>query len=167
MQVSGTFQSLPGPVIAANYNAPFAVYGPSLGRVISGGNANSTVQVNLVPPGTLYGERLNQLDLRVGKIVKVGRTRTAFNVDLYNALNVEPGHRGERDLQRRTDRDADSRVARAAIDPDGALREVQRAARFLNLKAVAGEDVKRKGRRDGRVVSRGRFCALRAETRRI
>ena len=48
VQVSGTFQSLPGPVIAANYNAPFAVYGPSLGRVISGGNANSTVQVNLV-----------------------------------------------------------------------------------------------------------------------
>ena len=76
--------------------------------MISGGNANSTVQVNLVPPGTLYGERLNQLDLRVGKIVKVGRTRTAFNVDLYNALNVEPGHRGERDIQRRTDRDADA-----------------------------------------------------------
>src|SRR4029077_4435131 len=90
VQGSGTFQSLPGPVIAANYNAPFAVYGPSLGRVIAGGNANSTVQVNLVPPGTFYGGRVNQLDLRVGKIVKAGRTRTTFNVDLYNALNSNP-----------------------------------------------------------------------------
>ena len=90
VQVSGTFQSLPGPVIAANYNAPFAVYGPSLGRIISGGNANSTVQVNLVAPGTLYGERLNQFDLRVGKFMKLGRTRTAFNVDLYNVLNANP-----------------------------------------------------------------------------
>ena len=51
MQVSGTFQNVPGVAINGNYNAPFAVYSPSLGRVISGGNANSTVQVNLVAPG--------------------------------------------------------------------------------------------------------------------
>jgi hypothetical protein len=43
-----------------------------------------------IPPGTLYGDRLNQLDLRVGKIVKAGGTRTASNVDLYTALNANP-----------------------------------------------------------------------------
>ena len=43
--------------------------------------------VNLVPPGTLYGERLNQLDVRLTKTLRFARTRTDVNLDLYNALN--------------------------------------------------------------------------------
>ena len=35
----------------------------------------------------MYGERLNQLDLRFAKIFKFGRTRTALNLDLFNAFN--------------------------------------------------------------------------------
>jgi Carboxypeptidase regulatory-like domain len=88
--VSGTLQSSPGVAITGNYNVPFSVYGSSLGRVISGGNANSTVQVNLVAPGTQYGDRLNQVDLRVGKILKYARARISLNVDVYNALNANP-----------------------------------------------------------------------------
>ncbi len=90
LQVSGTFQSVPGVAISGNYNAPFAVYGPSLGRVVSGGNANSTVQVNLVAPGTEYGDRIQQLDLRIGKLLSIGRTRSTVNVDVYNAFNANP-----------------------------------------------------------------------------
>ena len=90
LQVSGTFQSVPGVAISGNYNAPFAVYGPSLGRVVSGGNANSTVQVNLVAPGTEYGDRIQQLDLRIGRVLNVGRTRSTVNVDVYNAFNANP-----------------------------------------------------------------------------
>ena len=41
-----------------------------------------------IEPGTLYGERLNQVDLRFGKILRLGTTRTLVNVDLYNALNA-------------------------------------------------------------------------------
>jgi len=37
----------------------------------------------------MYGERLNQLDLRFGKLIKVGRTRIPANLDLYNALNSD------------------------------------------------------------------------------
>jgi hypothetical protein len=85
VQVSGAFQSVPGPQIAANYNAPNAVVAPSLGRSLSGNAANVTV--NLVEPGTMYGDRLNQLDLRFSKIVRYGRTQTRFNIDIYNALN--------------------------------------------------------------------------------
>jgi hypothetical protein len=88
LRVSGTFQSLPGPDIQANYNLPTAVAAQALGRPLSGGAANLTV--NIVPPGSMYGDRHNQLDLRVAKLVTVARTRTAFNVDLYNALNANP-----------------------------------------------------------------------------
>jgi hypothetical protein len=87
VQVSGTLQSLPGPQILANYNAPNAVVAPSLGRSLSGGAANVTA--NLVAPGTMYVERMNQLDLRVTKLLRFGRTSARVNVDFYNALNSD------------------------------------------------------------------------------
>jgi hypothetical protein len=46
--------------------------------------------VNLIAPGTLYGDGLNQLDFRMSKIVKVGFARIQANFDLYNALNASP-----------------------------------------------------------------------------
>jgi Carboxypeptidase regulatory-like domain len=85
VQVSATFQSLPGPQIISNYIATNAQIQPSLGRVLSGGFVNATV--NIVAPGTFYGERLNQLDFRFVKMLRFGRTRTGINLDLYNALN--------------------------------------------------------------------------------
>ena len=85
LRVSATFQSKPGAQLAANYNVPNAVAAVSLGRNLSGNAAN--IPVNLVAPGTLYGDRINQLDFRVAKILKFGRTRTQVGLDLYNALN--------------------------------------------------------------------------------
>jgi len=85
VQFSGTFQSKPGPQLAANFNVSSAVAAASLGRPLSGGAANVTV--NLVEPGALYGDRVNQLDFRVAKILRIGRTRSQVGFDLYNALN--------------------------------------------------------------------------------
>jgi hypothetical protein len=51
----------------------------------SGSIANVTV--NLVTPGTVYGDRINQLDFRVAKILPLAGTRTKVSLDLYNALN--------------------------------------------------------------------------------
>ena len=45
--------------------------------------------MNIVEPGSLYGDRLNQVDLRLTKIVNVGRGRIDFNVDFYNAFNSD------------------------------------------------------------------------------
>jgi carboxypeptidase family protein len=84
--VSGTLRSVPGPEIYANYTATNAVIQPSLGRPLSGGVAN--LPVTIVEPGTVYGERLNQVDMRVGKIVHFGRTRTLVNLDVYNLFNA-------------------------------------------------------------------------------
>jgi hypothetical protein len=85
LQVSGSFQNLPGPEITALYVAPNALVSPSLGRSLAGGASN--VEVSIVEPRSMYGDRLNRLDLRIGKILTFGRTRATFSVDLYNAFN--------------------------------------------------------------------------------
>jgi hypothetical protein len=85
VQLSGVFQSKPGALLSANYAVPNAAVVPSLGRSLAGNAPNVTV--NLIAPGSQYGDRVNQLDFRVAKILKFGRTRTMAGIDLYNALN--------------------------------------------------------------------------------
>ena len=85
MQVSAVIQSKPGAMLVANYVVPNADVVPSLGRSLSGGAPNVTV--NLVAPGTMYGDRINQLDVRGSKILKFGDSRTMIALDVYNALN--------------------------------------------------------------------------------
>jgi hypothetical protein len=36
----------------------------------------------------MYGERLNQVDFRVGKVIRFGRARTSLNLDVYNLFNA-------------------------------------------------------------------------------
>jgi hypothetical protein len=85
LQVSGVFQSKPGALLSGNYAVPASVVAQSLGRLPSG-NVTS-VTINLVEPGSMYGDRLNQLDFRAAKILRFGRSRTTVGVDLYNVLN--------------------------------------------------------------------------------
>jgi hypothetical protein len=87
LQLSGTFQNLPGVPIAATLVVPNAAIAPSLGRNLAAG-ANGTVTVPLMEANQAYEKRLNQLDLRFTKIVKLGRTRLQGMFDIYNALNV-------------------------------------------------------------------------------
>ena len=88
VQLSGTLQSLPGPPLAAQYTVTNAVARPLLGRPLSGNASNVTL--NLVEPGDLYGERRNQLDLRVAKILRMNDTRFTIGLDIANALNANP-----------------------------------------------------------------------------
>jgi hypothetical protein len=84
VRVSGSLQSIPGPQVSANL--VYAGVIPSLGRAPTGGQTT----VNLIEPGTTYGDRLNQVDLRFTKIVRLGaRPRLDLNVDVYNAFNSD------------------------------------------------------------------------------
>ena len=91
--LSGTFHSLPYP--GSNFPSvtsqsliaqTFVVFNQtSLGRFFANGSPVAPLQ--LVQPGTVYGDRLNGVDLRLGKILKYGRTKTLVSVDIFNLFN--------------------------------------------------------------------------------
>ena len=86
--IAGTFRSDQGVSLAANWAAPNSAT-VGLNRAFAG-VAGTTVTVNLIEPGTLYGDRINQFDMRFAKILRFGRTRTNVGVDLYNVANAAP-----------------------------------------------------------------------------
>ena len=43
--------------------------------------------VNLLPPGQVFGDRINQIDLRLGKLLRFGGTRASIALDLLNLFN--------------------------------------------------------------------------------
>jgi hypothetical protein len=97
VQVSGTWQSNPGlnPVspqpggtnVRALWVVPNSIAQQALGRPLSGGASNITV--NLIPSGTVFQPRVNQFDLRLAKILRYGRTRTQVTLDCYNCTNTD------------------------------------------------------------------------------
>jgi hypothetical protein len=48
--------------------------------------ANTTLAI--LPPAAYYGDRLNQLDFRVGKVLRMARTRAVVSLDMFNIFNV-------------------------------------------------------------------------------
>jgi hypothetical protein len=84
--VSGTFSSRPGGSLSANLVVPSAQIAPTLGRPLSGG-ANTTI--NLLAPNTLFGDRITQLDTRIGKVLRAGASRATVALDVLNALNSD------------------------------------------------------------------------------
>ena len=86
VQISGFWQNLPGVPILATWNAPVSAIEPSLGRPLAGGAG--TAEVHLIAPGTLFADRLNQLDVRVSKIFRLDAGREVrLMLDAYNLLN--------------------------------------------------------------------------------
>jgi hypothetical protein len=88
VQVATVVQSNPGANYNANVTYTNAQIAPSLGRSLSGGAASVTL--NVAPPNSLFGDRVNQMDVRAGKILKIGGKRLQANFDLYNVFNASP-----------------------------------------------------------------------------
>ena len=132
VQVSGTWRSDPGTEIQANMVVTSAIAnsGPQpLGRNLSSGN----ITVNLIPQGTLYSDRRNNIDFRVSKILRFGRTRTQVGIDIYNILNSDTITSYNTAYVAPT-ATAGSNWLTPIGDRDRAIREVQRAGRFLERK---------------------------------
>ena len=84
--MSGTFRSDPGLPLAANYAVPAA----AICRSRSGARrpaASPNIVGQPLAPGELLGDRVNEMDLRVAKVLRFGRTRTNVGFDLYNLFN--------------------------------------------------------------------------------
>jgi len=64
---------------------PNAVIKQSLGRDLS--LNTQTVLANVLQQQSVYGERLNQLDLRFGKVLRWDRLRVTPAVDIFNVFN--------------------------------------------------------------------------------
>ena len=77
-QIGATLQSYAGAPLAVNWSVPAALFP---------GGRTEAVTVNLVPPGSRYLRRWNQLDLSVRKLFAVGRFRVDGALDIFNALN--------------------------------------------------------------------------------
>ena len=83
LQASGTIQNRPGPQILARYTVTSAQV-QNLGRPLGLG----TAAAQLIAPGTVYGDRVTQVDVRFGKAFRVQRGgRIQASVDVFNVLN--------------------------------------------------------------------------------
>jgi hypothetical protein len=86
VQVAAVIQSNPGANYGANATFTSAQVASSLGRPLSGNTASVTVP--LVKPLSTFGPRINQVDLRFTKILRLGQQRFQLNADAYNLFNV-------------------------------------------------------------------------------
>jgi hypothetical protein len=86
--VGGTFQHVPGPPVGGLYVATNKDTFPSLGRPLSGGAPNVTV--NIIEAGKSFGDAANLFDMRLGKVFRFGTRRISANLDIHNLFNTSP-----------------------------------------------------------------------------
>ena len=70
---------------SANFLMTAAQFQTATGRPLRPGVTSETV--NILLPGQIYGERVNNLDMRIAKVVRVKGTRANIGIDLYNLTN--------------------------------------------------------------------------------
>jgi hypothetical protein len=85
--LAATLRSDQGAPLRATYNAPVADVSAALGRPAAA--FGTTVPIDLVAPGDVWGDRVNELNLRFAKVLRFGGTRTHVGVDLFNVLNSD------------------------------------------------------------------------------
>ena len=91
VQIGASYQNIPGIELSANYadlNSDIAKSLPG-GRLAGQSDQSATRPrtCRSSPPQADFYDRLNQLDLRLGKILRYGRTRANVSLDLYNLFN--------------------------------------------------------------------------------
>ena len=84
IELSGSFFVRPGILREAIYVVPGADVQSALGRPSTLG----TVSLNVIPPGSEFGDTLHQLDLRFAKILDFGGSNFRASFDIYNVFNA-------------------------------------------------------------------------------
>jgi Carboxypeptidase regulatory-like domain len=89
VQVSGSFRSTPGTTLSVGYTATNAILAANstLGRALAGNAAN--IVIGIEQPNATFTDRRNELDMRIGKVLKYQKTRSVISLDIYNALNSD------------------------------------------------------------------------------
>ena len=89
VQMSASFRSTPGTSLSVGFTATnaYLATNSTLGRPLSGNAANAVIGIE--QPNEVYTERRHELDMRIGKVLRFGKTRTVVSMDLYNALNSD------------------------------------------------------------------------------
>jgi hypothetical protein len=92
VQVAATLTSRPGPAKTATLQFTAAEIAQTLGRLPSGAaGPTATTAINLFNANEEFFPQITSVDLRVGKILRVGRFRANVNMDVYNLLNASTG----------------------------------------------------------------------------
>ena len=81
LNASATWQNRPGPQQLASHVVTSSE--TTLNRPLT----LNTATVNLITPGTMYGDRMNQMDVRVAKSVPIGKGRLQATMSLFNVFN--------------------------------------------------------------------------------
>jgi hypothetical protein len=84
--VSGIVRSQPNSVFGGGALPGATPEGNSAG--LSALYATPLGQVNLLQPGRVYGDRINQIDMRFGKNLHIGGARASIAVDVLNVANA-------------------------------------------------------------------------------
>src|SRR5262245_27390801 len=90
IQLSGAFQSYPGAINYGNGSTatPWLNVNYIVNRTIAPGLTQTQENIPLIPPGSKFLDRLNQLDLRLAKKFSFGDSGYCqVQTDLFNALN--------------------------------------------------------------------------------
>ncbi len=87
IRLSGVFQSSAGDMLNQYYVVTGAAFRSLTGVAL--GQASATIRP-LNEPGSLYGDRINQLDFAAAKTFRVGTWQVTPDVSLFNALNANP-----------------------------------------------------------------------------
>ena len=92
-QTSLIYQNSPGVPITAGYVARNAEIAPSLGRNLAacgttGPACNATVTIPLIRNQSMFEDRLQQVDLRLARLFRVGNIRVRGNLDIHNIFNA-------------------------------------------------------------------------------
>jgi hypothetical protein len=90
--LSTVIRSQPENSITANWQVPNSMIAAALGHLPPGAPATGTTTILLTDnEHRVYsGERRTQVDMRLAKIVRFGRTRTDIGVDINNLFNANP-----------------------------------------------------------------------------